>query len=106
MHAATWNGRRPFSGSVDNAALRIRVSFHCTNANELIASCGWLRGSHIGDGHRRAILHSRVTKAVLNSYAIAVLGNDNAAPMPLSPRSTVRSSTASGSSSTRRTGWA
>jgi hypothetical protein len=85
VYNAVWTGATPSTGTVDNdQALRMRVMFNCAAANEHGSSCGRLRASHVGDGHRGATFQFRVTNAPSNLFAIISLGLSNAAPLPLS----------------------
>ncbi|MEO6595738.1 MAG: S8 family serine peptidase, partial [Planctomycetota bacterium] len=84
VYNAVWTGATPATGTVDNLALRMRVSFNCANANEFGASCGKLEAGHIGDGHRNATFHYTVSNAPINFIAFLSLGLNNAAPFPLS----------------------
>ncbi len=81
---AGWTGATPATGFVDNAAQRMRVSFNCASANEHGSSCGMLRASHVGDGHRGATFTFRVNDATPNFLAVLSLGLINGAPLPLS----------------------
>jgi hypothetical protein len=84
VYNAVWSGATPAAGNVDNAAQRMRVSFHCANANEFGASCGRLEAGHLGTGARGSNFHYTVQNATPNFAAFLSLGLNNAAPYPLS----------------------
>lgn len=85
VYDAAWTGLTPTTGSVDNSAARMRVSFNCANANEYGASCGRLEAGHSGDGHRGATFFYNVSNATPNLFAFLSLGLNNAGPTyPLS----------------------
>ena len=83
VYNALWSGATPTTGTVDNdQSLRMRVQFHCAQANEHGSSCGRLIAAHTGDGHRGATFQFRVTNATPNSIAFIGLGQTNAFPLP------------------------
>lgn len=82
---ASFGQLSPTSGSyADSGGLRMRIGFQCAGANEHGSSCGSLRASHTGDGHRGATFSFRVTGAEPNLVAILGLGLDNDFPLPIS----------------------
>ncbi|MFT4843408.1 MAG: serine protease AprX [Planctomycetota bacterium] len=84
VYNAVWSST-PSSGTVGStSALRMRASFNCANASEHGASCGRLRGSHLGNGNRGSTFQFVVADAIPNSIAFIALGVDNSFPLPLS----------------------
>ncbi|MBL8754567.1 MAG: hypothetical protein JNK15_14785, partial [Planctomycetes bacterium] len=78
------SGATPLTGTVDNSAQRMRVSFACANANEFGASCGRLESAHSGSGARGSNFHFLVNNATPNLVAFLSLGLNNATPYPVS----------------------
>jgi serine protease AprX len=77
---AQWTGATPVTGTVDNLAARLRVSFNCASANEFGASCGRLEAAHAGDGRRNSTFYYRVNNATPNFVAFVSFGTDNSGP--------------------------
>jgi len=83
VYNAAWSGATPVSGTVDNLAARVRVSFNCAGANEHGASCGRLEAGHTGTGLRGATFYFTVANATPNLFAFLSLGLNNASPYPI-----------------------
>jgi hypothetical protein len=85
VYNAVWSGATPLTGTVaSDSALRMRVLYNCSAANEHGSTCGRLTASHTGDGHRPSTFHFRLLDGPTNLFAVISLGLTNAAPLPLS----------------------
>lgn len=84
VFATGWTTTPPATGTVDALAARMRVSFHCANANEFGASCGPLEAGHVGDGRRNSTFFFTVANGPPSSVAFLGLGLANTSPFPVS----------------------